>query len=623
MSYIINKTDGTVLTEVVDGSIDQTTTDLTLIGKNSSTYGELFNENFVHLLENFANTTEPNHPIAGQLWFDTTENRLKVYDGSGFRVSGGTVVAASAPSGLVQGDIWIDSYRKQLFFYDGTQLTLAGPLNTDQQGLTGFEIESVLDTNNLSHTIALLYVSQALIGIFSKDEFTPATTISGFSGRIYPGWNNSTLSGIQFRTTATNAKQLIAADGSFKTAESFIQTTGDVTVNGKFTLLSTTPLIMGISQNNEIRVDSSNYAVASNITGQGHQIKIKDASGIKTAIQITALTNRVGIFTETPAATLDVAGDTIIRGNLTVEGSNTTINSTTVSVDDIAIELAKTDVPTDTFANGGGIILKGTTDHSITWNKDSQNIAYSNWNFTENISVATGKSYKVNNIDVLSATALGNTVATAPGLRSVGNLLVLDVNNLHFVGNTISVTDNNGNIILDPPGTGNISASSSRITNIANPVDSGDAVNLGYFQQQVTGFPIGLQLDISTLSAVALTLRSQIATILNDVFPARDRQPTTVCKVYATRQTISYPSIALTYGGNGSGSNIIVSSVTVNKAALQENQTVVQDIATNPINAGNATVSYVRTVFVFAVSGTGGAAAWIYQSDTPATTLPT
>lgn len=622
MSYIINKTDGTVLTEVVDGSIDQTTTDLTLIGKNSSTYGELFNENFVRLLENFANTTEPNFPISGQLWFDTTENRLKVYDGSGFRVSGGTIVSASAPSGLVQGDIWIDSYRKQLFFFDGTQLTLAGPLNTDQQGLTGFEIQSVLDTNSLSHTIALLYVSQALIGIFSKDDFTPATTIPGFSGRIYPGWNNSTLSGIQFRTTATNAKQLVAADGSFKTAESFIQTTGDVTVNGKFTLLSTTPLIMGTSQNNEIRIDASNYVITSNITGQDHQIKIKDGTGVKTAIQVKALTNRVGIFTETPAATLDVAGDTIIRGNLTVEGSTTTINSTTVSVDDITIELAKTDVPTDTFANGGGIILKGTTDHSITWNKDNANIANSNWNFTENISVATGKSYKVNNIDVISATALGNTVATAPGLRSLGNLLVLDVNNLHFVGNTISATDNNGNIILDPPGTGTVSIANSRITDLANPIGSGDAVNLGYFQQQVTGFPIGLQLDISTLSAVALTLRSQIATILNDIHPASARPPTTICRVYATRQTISYPAIALSYGATA-GSNIFVTSVTVNKASLQENQTVVQDIATNPINAGNATVSYVRTVFVFAVSGTGGAAAWVYQSDTPATTLPT
>lgn len=623
MSYIINKTDGTVLTEVVDGSIDQTTTDLTLIGKNSSTYGELFNENFIRLLENFANTAEPNHPIAGQLWFDTTENRLKVYDGNGFRVSGGTVVASSAPSGLVQGDIWIDSFRKQLYFFDGTQITLAGPPFTDQQGLTGLTIESVLDTNQLSHTIALMYVGQVLLGIFSKDEFTPATVISGYSGRIYPGWNTGTLPGTEFRTTATSARQLIAVDGSFKTAESFIPTVGDVTISGKVTLNAGIPLVLGTSQNNEIRVDTGNYAVISNITGQGHQIKIKDATGVKTAVQVTALTNRVGIFTEVPEATLDVNGDTIIRGNLTVEGTSTLINSTTVQVEDINIELAKVSVPTDTIADGGGITLRGTTSKTIIWNKDTQDIARSNWNFSENISIATGKSYKVNNIDVISATSLGNTVATAPGLRSLGNLLSLDVNNLHFAGNTISATDNNGNIILDPPGTGHISASGSKIKDVGNPLDSGDAINLGYFQQFVTGFPIGLQLDISTLSAVALTLRSQISTILNDIFPASGRPEQTVCKVYATRQTISYPSITLTQGGNGSGANIVVSQTTVNKGILQENQTVVQDIAVNPINAGNATVTYTRTVFVFKVSGTGGGAAWVYDSDVPATTLPT
>ena len=623
MSYIINKTDGTVLTEVVDGSIDQTTTDLTLIGKNSSTYGELFNENFIHLLENFANTTEPNHPIAGQLWFDTTENRLKVYDGNGFKVSGGTIVASSAPSGLVQGDIWIDSFRKQLYFYDGTQLTLAGPAHTDQQGLTGLEIESVLDTNQLSHTIALMYVGQVLLGIFSKDEFTPATAISGYSGKVYPGWNTGTLPGIEFRTTATSARQLIAADGSFKTAESFIPTVGDVTISGKVTVNSSIPLVLGTSQNNEIRVDTTNYAVTSNITGQNHQIKIKDSGGVKTAIEVRALTNRVGIFNENPAAMLDVNGDTIIRGNLTVEGTSTLINSTTVQVEDTNIELAKVSVPTDTTADGGGIILKGATDKSIVWVKDTQNVSHSNWNISENVSLATGKTYKINNIEVVSATGLGNTVASAPGLRSLGNLTSLDVNNLHFVGNTISATDNNGNIILDPPGTGHVSVSNSRITDIGSPIDSGDAVNLGYFQQYVTAFPLGLQLDISTLSNVALTLRSQISTILNDIYPASGHPDQTVCKVYATRQTISYPSITLTQGGNGSGANIVVSQITVNKGSLQENQTVVQDIAVNPINAGNATVTYTRTVFVFKVSGTGGGATWVYNSDVPATTLPT
>lgn len=619
MSYIINKTDGTVLTEVVDGSIDQITTDLTLIGKNSSTYGELFNENFVHLLENFANTTAPNHPIAGQLWFDTTENRLKIYDGNGFRVSGGTIVSSNLPSGLVQGDIWIDSNRKQLFFYDGTQLTLAGPPYSDLQGLTGFTIETVLDTNQISHTIAAMYVGQALLGLFSKDEFTPAVTITGFSGKVYPGWNNGTLTGVEFRTTATTARQLKAADGSFKTAESFIQKTGDVTISGKVTVLNSTPLLLGASSSNEVQVTPVSFNLVSNESGQDYNIKTKDQSGSKTAIQVKATANRVGIFKEGPEATLDVGGDVIVRGNLRVDGDSTTINTSTLQVEDANIELAKTAVPTDTLADGGGIILKGATNHTILWSKNSQDVANSNWTFSENVSVATGKSYKINNIDVLTATSLGNTVAAAPGLRSLGNLTSLDVNNLHFANNTISSTNTNGNIVLDPIGTGYIDASSTQIKNIAAPTDSGDAVNLGYFQQYVTAFPLGIQLDISTLSNVALTLRSQISTMLGDIFPGNQHPTGTICKVYATRQTITYPSITLTTGDSGSGANLIISRVTVNKGALQENQSVVQDLQVNPINAGSPVVSYTRTLFTFAVA----AGAWSYQSDTPATTLPT
>jgi hypothetical protein len=79
MSYTINLTDGTQLTQIVDGQIDQTATDLTLIGKNSTGYGIYMNDNFVYLLENFANTSQPPNPLAGQVWYDTTQNVLKVY----------------------------------------------------------------------------------------------------------------------------------------------------------------------------------------------------------------------------------------------------------------------------------------------------------------------------------------------------------------------------------------------------------------------------------------------------------------------------------------------------------------------------------------------------------------
>jgi hypothetical protein len=157
MSYIINKTNGSVLTEIVDGTVDQTATDLTLIGKNASSYGEAFNENFVHMLENFANTSSPNNPIEGQLWYDTYENRLKVYNGTAWVVSGGSIVSASIPSSISQGDIWIDSLRKQLYFnIGGGETVLAGPAWSALQGITGFEVTDLLlvISYNVEYTIS-------------------------------------------------------------------------------------------------------------------------------------------------------------------------------------------------------------------------------------------------------------------------------------------------------------------------------------------------------------------------------------------------------------------------------------------------------------------------------------
>jgi hypothetical protein len=169
-------------------------------------YGEVIAENFLHLLENFSNTTAPSKPITGQLWYDETNNKLKVYDGS-FKPVGGAEYSADAPSGQVTGDLWIDSDTQQLYFYNGTSNILVGPPSTT--GTTnGFVYNTIADSTDTNQNVTYWYNDGNLIAIISEDTFTPKSAIAGFA-TVTKGVTLSTaISGLKFAGTATDADAL-------------------------------------------------------------------------------------------------------------------------------------------------------------------------------------------------------------------------------------------------------------------------------------------------------------------------------------------------------------------------------------------------------------------------------
>ena len=186
MAYQVDKFNGTFLTSVEDGTIDSTT-DLRFVGKNYAGYGEVQNENFLHLLENFANTTQPPKSILGQIWYDSASKRLKFYNGTQYKVAGGAEVSVTAPSGLAVGEFWWDSTAKQLYTYDGAQFILVGPEASPDLGTSSVVAQVVKDDLNNSHTILKFLAAGNCVAIINNDAaFNLNTTVNPIAGFTSP-----------------------------------------------------------------------------------------------------------------------------------------------------------------------------------------------------------------------------------------------------------------------------------------------------------------------------------------------------------------------------------------------------------------------------------------------------
>ena len=266
MAYTINLTDGQIFATIADGTIN-TSSSMTLVGKNYAGYGEFLDENFIHLLENSSNTTAPPAPLTGQLWWDKTNSLLKVYNGSTFKTISAATSSSSAPTSNVQGDLWFDTVNQQLKVWTGAAWLVVGPAYTAGTGTTGAIVDTIVDNVSVTHVVIKLYVEDSVVGIISKDAaFTPQAAISGFT-TVRPGITLSTLVGAQvplFQGTATNAQSL---DGN--AASAFLLRNTNQTTTGTLGVLNNTGVTVGSNQDLKLSVTGTT-ATISNQTSNGN-----------------------------------------------------------------------------------------------------------------------------------------------------------------------------------------------------------------------------------------------------------------------------------------------------------------------------------------------------------------
>ena len=249
MSYIINTYNGNQLTVIADGTVDNTT-ELSLVGKNYSGYGTFQNDNFIYLLENFANVSAPTKPISGQLWFDNSSNKLKVYDKNlNWKTISGADTSTGFPSYLTEGDFWFDTIKNQLYVYSTSGYKLIGPPQVES-GTSSFQVITVKDTAGTPHDIITASVKGTTIFTVSNDatftlmpsinpisgfiDIHPGLTLANTTDVLNPGYTSQGVLAFKFYGTSTNTDtiNIIKADASTKplvNATVSVPTTSDKT----------------------------------------------------------------------------------------------------------------------------------------------------------------------------------------------------------------------------------------------------------------------------------------------------------------------------------------------------------------------------------------------------------
>lgn len=444
MAYQIDRYNGTFLLSVDDQTLNSTATDLRFVGRNYSGYGEIQNENLLHLLENFANTSAPPRAILGQLWYDSTNKKIKVYDGTRFKPVGSAESSATAPAGFTVGDFWWDNQNEQINVWNGTEFVLVGPEKSPVYGETSTAPAVVKDNVGTDQQIIKFQVGGEIIAIASRATFNLNNTINpipGFS-EIKPGINfinsNSTTGETstvhRFIGTASNAERL----GGFLSTE-YLRA-GNTSFNSQVSFKDN-GFVLGDQNDFRIRILNGNSPTVESTNNQPIIVRISNNEG---EIKDVAVVRGTGIE----------PGSTGLYDLGSVASKWKTVNAEEVKATTFYGKLVGT---VETAAGPGGVVpplainsvaVSGSFAMSSSGGSDS-NFSVNLAGSTSAVNLSSGVVGSLDNFNIGGTTPGTAKVTTlnATGATTLGSTLTVTGNSV--INGTLNVA---GNILFTGTG---------------------------------------------------------------------------------------------------------------------------------------------------------------------------
>lgn len=476
MPYSLIKTNGIQLTIVQDGTVD-TTTDLVFVGKNYTGYGNPVNENFLKLLENFANGTAPKKPLTGQLWYDTTNKRMKVYDGRKFKSVGIIDYGIQRPTGMNPGDLHFNQNSKKLFAYDGVEWISIGPADFAAGGV-GLVSSSITDNSSNNYPAYVMTLGNNTATIFSEVSRYDLPSNSAYFNkfkRIYPGItlsdtntsgisahnNGFSINGTILWGTAASALGLVKYDNGVISLinSNNITLKTDLSSGSDFPLvvLDDNGITVGVQRVFQMHVTSGNVSNLSAINGNRIQINLKTNLGTYTNVLNI---DGSGGYALTPNSSLPVnIGSSGNRFNGIFANTLTAllITGTNISV-------------VNAFANS-------VNSNSITSPSANINNVTSRNVDSQTINVNTLTATTVSGTTISGTNIFGGAVFDN-GIRVINAATILDygVRSLSGTANQINVSASTGNVTLSLPSTVAVNSLSAAVISGTAVYDNGQRV---------------------------------------------------------------------------------------------------------------------------------------------------